>query len=128
MRSDAQSGFTLVEVLIALAILGLSFTVLYRIMSDDLERTRRARDEAVAMSLLQSTMALAEAQSRPQDSDGNTSNGFAWRVAVEPAGGARAGWPVDAVTLTATVSWRDGKMLRTRSLSELRVVPKAAAR
>ena len=128
MRRSAQSGFTLVEVLIALAILGLSFTVLYGIMSDDLDRTRRARDEAVAISLLQSTLALAEAQARPQDAEGDAGNGFAWHVTVDPAGGARADWPVDAVTVTATVSWRDGKMLRTRSLSELRVVPKAAAR
>lgn len=127
MKSGAQSGFTLVETLIALAIVGLSFSVLYGIISDNLGRTRRARDEAVAMSLLQSTLSLSQAQVRPEDAGGDAGNGFAWHISVEPDG-AHADWPVDVVTVTATVSWRDGKMLRTRALSELRVMPKGAPR
>jgi general secretion pathway protein I len=122
---DAQSGFTLIETLIALAIIGLSFAVLYKIISDDLDRTRRGRDEAVAASLVQSVLARAQAQ--PEAEQGVFADGFAWRIDVSPAD-TRDELPVEEVTLAATVSWRDGRRTFSRTLSTLRVMPKPVPR
>ena len=126
----AQAGFTLVETLVALAILGLSFAALFAILSDNLDRARRSRDEAVAASLVQSLLARSEAQApTPGVSSGIAAGGFAWRVEVTPyiRVADRINWPVDAVSIAATVTWRDGAVPQSRTLTTLRVIPKAAA-
>jgi len=125
-----EAGFTLIEMLVALAIVGLSMMVLLRIMSDNLERARRARDEAAAMSLVQSLLAQSSAGTpQPGVSTGRFSSGFFWRLQTEPLGSAseRSGWPVDAVTVAATVSWRDAGETGSRTLTTLRVIPGGAA-
>jgi general secretion pathway protein I len=123
----SQSGFTLVETLVALAIVGLSFAVLFKIISDNLDRTRHARDETVAASLVQSLLAQAQSGTpRPGAASGTFDGGYAWRLQVSPAPGARMDWPVDAMTIAATVSWREGGEAQSRTLTTLRVVPKAA--
>lgn len=128
-RSHTQSGFTLVEMLVALAIVALSFAVLFKVISDGLDRTRRAREEVLAAGHVQSLLAQWEAAApRPGTSSGKFADGISWSVAVEPYsdGKARADWPVGAVRIAATVSWRDGGRTRTRMLSALRVVPRQA--
>ena len=122
-----ETGFTLIEMLVALAIVGLSMAVLLRSVSDNLERARRARDEAAALSLVQSLLAQSTA-AIPQTgvSTGRFGNGFYWRVQTAPFGNPndRANWPVDAVTVAATVSWHDGDENGSRTLSTLRVIPR----
>ena len=127
-RPSAQSGFTLVEVLVALAIVALSMAVLFKIISDNLDRTRHARDDAVAASLVQSL--LAQTQTGPLEqgtTSGKFGKGFSWRLQVEPDADNHADWSVDAMSIAATVSWRDDGRTQSRTLTTLRVVPKAAA-
>jgi general secretion pathway protein I len=126
----AETGFTLIEMLVALAIVAVSMAVLFRVISDNLERARRARDETAAMSLVQSLLAQSSSGiPQPGVSTGKFGNGFFWRLQTEPLGGARerAGWPVDAVTIIATVSWRDGSEAGSRTLTTLRVIPGGTA-
>lgn len=128
-RSRTQSGFTLVEMLVALAIVALSFAVLFKVISDGLDRTRRAHQEVLAAGHAESLLALWEAGTpRPGTSNGRFSDGISWSVAVEPYvdGKARGDWPVGAVRILATVSWRDAGKDHSRTLTTLRVVPKAA--
>jgi general secretion pathway protein I len=123
----AETGFTLIEMLVALAIVAVSMAVLFRVISDNLERARRARDEAAAMSLVQSLLAQSSSGiPQPGVSTGKFGNGFFWRLQTEPLGG-RTGWPVDAVTVIATVSWRDGSEAGSRTLTTLRVIPGGTA-
>ncbi len=130
--SDARSeqGFTLLEVLVALAIAVLSFAVLFRLIAADLDRTRAARDQTEAAALLQSLLVQSALAPMPGITRGAFPNGYAWRVEVAPYtdDGAAADGPVDAMTVAATVSWRDGGLTRSRSLTTLRAVPRAAAR
>jgi prepilin-type N-terminal cleavage/methylation domain-containing protein len=125
-RHAAQSGFTLVETLVALAIVGLSCAVLFRVISDNLDRTRRMRDDALAMSRVESLLTQATA-GRPRTMHGTFPDGFFWRVDVTPALAAEQGnWPVDAVHVAATVSWREDGLMRARRLTTLRVIARSA--
>jgi general secretion pathway protein I len=123
-RRTGQSGFTLVEMLVALAIVGLSTAVLFKVISDNLDRAHHAQDEAAAAAIAQSL--LAQSQSGPPQPAPGRAGAFAWKLDVQPYAGAeyRLSWPVDAVTVRATVSWRDGGAMRSRSLTTLRVIPK----
>lgn len=124
--SNRQSGFTLVEILVALAILGLSGAVLFKVISDNLDRTRRTRDDALAMSRVESLLTLATAGT-PHAMHGTFPDGFAWRIDVTPAlDAAQRDWPVDAVHVAATVAWREEGLTRTRRLETLRVIARSA--
>jgi hypothetical protein len=57
---------------------------------------------------------------------GTFPDGSVWRVDVTPALGAeQRDWPVDAVRVGATVTWREGGLTRTRRLGTLRVIPRS---
>ena len=117
-----ERGFTLVELLVSLAILTIALAVLFGAISSSLDRTRRSRDDAVASSLVQSLLTRANAGPvAPGDADGAYSNGFRWHLSVKRYGGtddAKARH-MSAYRVRATVSWPDG----ARSLSALRLVP-----
>ncbi|HEY2034722.1 MAG TPA: type II secretion system protein [Rhizomicrobium sp.] len=123
--SRNERGFTLIEVLVALAILAVSLAVVFQIISSALDRARKDRDEATASALVQSLLARvgSEIPLREGERDGVYSNGFRWDVRIARYGTAedRKAWPVDAFAVRAEVSWRDGTRTQTRALSTLRV-------
>jgi general secretion pathway protein I len=106
-RSD--EGFTLIEVVVALAILGMSLTLLFAIFSESLARERknevRGQERALAQSLLQ--RALLEPV---RNESGMTDQGFAWRVAYAPYGSQddTRSWPNSAWELTVIVGDSSG--------------------
>ena len=57
-----QHGFSLLEVLIALAILGMSLGVLLQSQAQSLDATGRARDYNIASSLMRSKLVDIEAE------------------------------------------------------------------
>jgi general secretion pathway protein I len=125
-RRSAQLGFTLVETLVALAIVGLSFAVLFKVISDNLDRTRRMQDDALAMSRVESLLAQATAGT-PHAMHGTFPDGSTWQVDVTPALAAdQRDWPVDAVHVAAAVRWREDGLMRSRSLTTLRVIARSA--
>jgi general secretion pathway protein I len=126
-RSGSQ-GFTLLEVIVALAILGISVGVLFRVFSQQLDRTTGMETEAVATSLAQSLLADASAGDALTDGDktGQFHNGFRWRIHTEPYGDAedREAWPVAAKKLSVAVSWGDGGRQKSIVLTTLRLTAK----
>jgi len=117
-----ERGFTLVELLVSLAILTIALSVLFGTISSALDRTRKSRDEAVAASLAQSLLARATvAPPVLGETYGTYANGFRWQLAVRPYGNAAdaKAWHVSAYQMRATVLWPGG----TRSLSALRLTP-----
>ena len=126
MTERRQDGFTLIELLVSLAILAIAFSVLFGAISSSLDRARRNKDDAVAVSLVQSLLTRAGAAQNlsPGETGGVYSNGFHWRLTVRPYGDAAdaKAWKVSAYAVRATVSWPGGE----HSLSTLRLIPPPA--
>jgi len=76
-------GFTLIEILVALAILAIAFGFAFRALSDGFDRLDRDQKNADALLLAQSTLARIGHDIALQDGavDGGTSDGFTWRIA-----------------------------------------------
>ncbi len=126
MTSPNQRGFTLVELLVSLAILSIALAVLFSAISASLDRVRIGRDEALASALVQSLLARAGTD-RPLsigETSGTYSNGYRWDVVIRPYGtnADSKAWRMTAYQVIATVSWRDGGQDRARRLSALKLV------
>lgn len=127
-----NSGFSLLEVLVAFAILALSLGVLMQIFSGSLRNTARSRDQAQATALAQSLLASAgiEAPLVAGESSGNIDDRFRWTLAAtpvvldNPAGAPseiKTLLPLELWEISAKVAWNDGATERDLVLSSLRV-------
>jgi len=120
-----QRGFTLVEVLVAFAILAVSLGFLMHVIANVLSRTAEADLRSGAVQIGQSLLDRVGVDLALTDgtSDGESSNRYHWRLKIEPYGDAddRLNWPVVAHQVTVTVSWGDNGDL---SLSTLKLGPK----
>jgi general secretion pathway protein I len=121
-------GFTLLELLIALAILGVGLTVLLAAFSRGLARSGEDQAEfaarAVASAVLSQT--LANPDIAVGESDG-TSSGYIWRVTTIPYGTAdeQAAWQGRMAEVQVTVTWRESRRTRTIALTSLRMISRA---
>ena len=124
---DGQSGFTLIEVLVALTILSISMAALLAVFMQGLDRARESSNEAAARVLAQSL--LVQAKVATNISFGTSTgkiNRFAWRTQILPYGSEtdRSAWQTNPAQIVATISWRGDGGLRTISLSTLRLLSK----
>lgn len=117
-------GFTLIEILVALIILGLSLGVIMQIFSAGLDRARKTEARAVAVQLAESKLAAIGIEEPLTEgvTDGQFDERFRWRVLVQPyrpAGGAPNGDQpgddtdettalVHAYAVNVRVFWSDG--------------------
>jgi len=125
-----EAGFTLVEVIVALAMLSLGLTLVMSLLSTGLGRAGMAERLAGAVSLAQSVMAQVGTAIplRPETRESAEANGYRWHLAIqpyraEPAGDARA---VELYQVSVNVGWREGEDPRSFALSTLRLGPRAA--
>jgi general secretion pathway protein I len=129
MRRDR--GFTLVEVVVAIAILALMAGVIFRVNSDSIRNIHRADALANASVLAQSLIAKVgtEIPLREGETRGQSGAGLRWLVEMKRYGDAtdRARWPLAAYTVTAEVTVRDGPDTKPVALMTLRLGPKEAA-
>ena len=95
MRRD--HGFTLLEVLVATAILAVSLALVFPTMSGGRRLSQRAEADLRALLVAQSVLAGFEADIAVMPRTGEVS-GLRWRASVVPAGGPAppgwAGWQV----------------------------------
>jgi general secretion pathway protein I len=132
VQPDADSGFTLVEVVVALAILALSVTVLLGVISDGLRRTDQAARTAQATALAQALLARlgTELPVQQGETSGELADGLHWRLRLTPYGDRadRDQWPVGAYHVSAEVSWGAGGAERSVLLTTLRLGAKEPVR
>jgi type II secretion system protein I len=120
-RVDHKSaGFTLIEVLVALAIAGLGMALLLAATGAGIDNSTEAARHVQATSLAQSRLAQVgrTLPLKNGEYDGEEGNGFRWHVHVgAPAvHGTAALYPV-----TVTESWKNGMRQKRLSLYSERV-------
>lgn len=86
-RKHTSGGFTLLEVMLAMAILAISLTAVFQSQSQSISMTGRSRFETTAPLLAQSRMAQIEATSpgdiHSEEGDfGDDFPDYTWRLAV----------------------------------------------
>src|SRR5271167_3741479 len=90
MTKSAPAGFTLLELLVALVILGLGLTVLFGSVGDGVRGASLAARQRDAASAAESMLAEL-GHSRPLadgETDGDLPNGLHWHLVVGPYGEA----------------------------------------
>ena len=122
-----QSGYTLVEVLVAFVILALTLTVLMRIFSGGLRNVSVSSDYATATLIAESRLAATGVDEplRPGEASGSEGERFEWTVSVqdyEPWPGYRsAAKGVGAYRVDVRVEWPHGDNTRSVALSTVRL-------
>lgn len=119
-------GFTLLEILIALAILGLSLSVVFGSFSLALDRTRAAKTKSAAEQLARTLLLQSETTDPAalKNQNGQTTDHLTWRVQISDYGSAeeRTAWKGDAKDILVLVSWEDHGSTRSVSLHSMRLV------
>lgn len=132
LRSDPtlDDGFTLLEVLVALAVLAFSLGTLLGIFSQALDRIHQEQFKMDANALARTLLLQAEAADPAEirDANGTSDHGLRWRIHVQEYGSEqdRANWPQRAVQISTIVSWEDHGRDRLVTLSTMRLLPKTA--
>src|SRR5580658_2784834 len=125
-----RAGFTLIETVAALAILGLGLAVLLPLLGDVLDRDVRADSQATAASLLRSLGARLgrDLPLASGISSGSFDDGYRWELAISPYGEAedRKAWPMAPYQVEATVLWTWAGRERSGTSTTLRLGPKDA--
>jgi len=123
-----ESGFTLIEVLVALTILAISLTILFSVFGHSLARHAETQSRMAARAVASSLLAQAEAANflSPGETTGSIQPDLSWRLKVIPYGSQKdqESWPGTAVEISATVTWGDHGAGQTLTLSTLRLLPK----
>jgi general secretion pathway protein I len=132
-RSRARStgrhairGFTLIEILIAFAILAVSLAVLFQSFSSGLDAVTRTERATSAILLARSTMDRigTEIPLIPGEHSGNGEDGLVWSVTLVPATADTAppvpGLPVRLLQIEVAVT---GEETAPATLTTLRLAP-----
>lgn len=128
----AEAGFTLIELLIAFVIAAGGLTVLFQLLSGNMNGMSRAQAREYATLIAQSR--LAELQASPRltagSLQGQAGARFSWAAAIEPYGPpltSRQSQPLPLHSVTVTVRWREGASQQQVSLQTLQVGLPASA-
>jgi general secretion pathway protein I len=124
MRRAACAGFSLLEVVVAFAILAVALTAFYRIFALAAHQASRAEDYAAAVTLAEARMAEAERSLASGHAGGETAEGFRWQRSIEPYG-AFAARATDTglapLRIVVEVQWQRGGQRHAISLDTVRL-------
>ena len=122
------TGFTLIEVLVALAILAIAFGFAFRALSGGFDRLDRDQKNADALLLAQSTLARVGRDIALADGavDGRTADGFAWRIETSSYGDTQDLSPGRLIghRVEVTIAWNERHQRREVRLTSLLLGPK----
>lgn len=131
--ADHQQGFSLIETLVALALLGLVSGAVYSSYSTSMAGAEKSARTAAATRFAQSKLAAVSAGGLVElgERQGSTEGGFSWRVIVEPLVDQDSapveiqrqfrGASLKAALVTVTVSWQGRQKDRSIALTTVRL-------
>lgn len=132
MRASRRRGFTLIEVVAALAVLAVAVGLCLQIATSALRQTRQAAEHTQAALLAQSLLDAAGTgeRIRPGRTSGRLDEGYRWELEVTPYEGdlVREGALVPTLLavrlyrLELSLSWDVGRDQRTVRFSTLRAM------
>jgi general secretion pathway protein I len=119
-RSRRSAGFTLLEVVVALAILAIALGVLYRAVGGGVRTVGDLSAYSRAVAVGESVLQMRDSVPAEGWNESGQWEGFRWSVASAPydPGNGDAGVPLYRVQVD--VAWSDGLRERTFSLASLR--------
>ena len=129
-RGQSPRGFTLLEVVVAMAIVGLGVTTLFEIFSSGLRLGARSfeRTEAAAYSRQAMDEALIRRNLKDGVEDGSVGHGHRWRLRVRAAGSESgldpSPWELKEITLE--MSYRSEGREKPVEIRSLRLVKKGS--
>ena len=114
MRTERQSGFSLLEMLVAISILALALGSLYQAASGAARNVRTSERYAYGVELARSLLSEnAMVPQRGVNNSGETASGYQWRVQSSPVNLQRAGLGRSQLhELEVGVAWFDGSKRR----------------
>lgn len=125
MCTNRQSGFSLLEVLVAFAILSMSLGVLYQAFSNSLRNVGASGDYSRAMIIAEARLAeaMADVPINEGSDQGEVDERYKWQLTVQ-----RYEYDDEGISSQYTpyevrilVTWRDGRHSREYELSTLRL-------
>jgi general secretion pathway protein I len=133
-RRNREKGFTLIEVVIALAILGIGLTVIIELFSGGLRLGRISQEYTKAMNFASLKMEeiVTEGTIEPGEGEGEFNPIFRWRTGIEKVDilpydkGTEFKPPVDLYRIRVNVLWKSGAKERSASLESYRVAKPAS--
>ncbi len=112
-RSHSARGFTLIEVLIASAILGTAFVAVVGLMSGSLRNIARinAHEQLLLHAREQMTELLLEQPLVPGEFSGRWTDGYRWQASITPAAGEQDKGPggYGLYDVRLRISWSEGR-------------------
>jgi len=124
-RAGASTGFTLIEVLVALAVLAMTFGFAYRALSGGFEWVDRSEHSRAGLLLAQSVLARAGGDIAPQpgQTTGRTADGFSWLIETTPYGDVSRlpSGRLIGNQVQVTVSWTERRRVQQVRLTTLQL-------
>jgi prepilin-type N-terminal cleavage/methylation domain-containing protein len=128
-RGNAQSGFTLIEISIAMAVLGLCVVSALQVFGGSMRLGRNASrmSEAVVHAKALMDSVLWSPKLKAGVTHKTIGNGFRWERTIRPAGvedGASADQTdVRLMVISVTVEWDEPNGVKAYTIGTLRVAP-----
>ncbi len=122
-----SEGFTLLEVLVALALLSVALVVVLQLFSVNLRGIATSEDYAKATMRAEATMrdVLDDEDIAEKSSSETTPDGYRIDVSITKADEKRTeNLPVELLKISLTVHWNDGAKERTLTLKTMKAVTK----
>jgi general secretion pathway protein I len=133
LNNDArlwQQGFSLLEILVAFAILSIFLGVLLNIFSGGVRGADVTGQYARAVQIAESLLAGVghDVALETKVMDGESDDVYRWRIVIEPYTPPETDWqpektPLQAYRVGVTVNWASGLSERQFGLTSLRLAP-----